>query len=263
MGRVAVDVLELAENANTFTPLGSGEQRLQDPRYVVYLGRSRQPWSTVVQRLRLEPGSVEETVREVRDLLRRFERPSSTWEIGSSATPADLGERLERLGLVPVSDPDVLGMVLSEPPPPAPAEVEVRPVSSADDYRAALEVMHEAFEVPEEAAAAELAAAGETFARWDTSPDSLLYLAWLNGEPVAAARATFTEHGAVLNAGSTRRDTRGRGAYRALVAARWDEAVKRGTPALITQAGAQSAPILKRLGFREVARIRILLDEAS
>ncbi len=217
----------------------------------------------MVQRLRLEPGSIEETLREVRDLLCRLERPSSTWEVGNSATPVDLGERLEDLGLVPVSDPDVLGMVLTDPPPPGPPEVDVRPVESEDDYRVALEVMHEAFEVPEEAAAAELAAAGDTFARWDTSPDSRLYLAWLDGEPVAAARATFTEHGAVLNAGSTRRGARSRGAYRALVAARWDEAVRRGTSALITQAGAQSAPILTRLGFREVARIRILLDEGS
>jgi len=37
---------------------------------------------------------------------------------------------------------------------------------------------------------------------------------------------------------------RGRGAYRALVAARWADAVERGTPALVTQAGAMSKPML-------------------
>jgi hypothetical protein len=45
------------------------------------------------------------------------------------------------------------------------------------------------------------------------------------------------------------------------VAARWADAVERGTPALVTQAGAMSKPILERLGFRQVAEITILLDE--
>jgi len=33
-----------------------------------------------------------------------------------------------------------------------------------------------------------------------------------------------------------------------------------GTPALITQAGRMSVPILERLGFFEVARITVLID---
>ena len=60
--------------------------------------------------------------------------------------------------------------------------------------------------------------------------------------------------------GATLPEARGRGVYRALVAARWEDAVARGTPALVTQAGAQSRPILARLGFRELCEIRILLD---
>jgi hypothetical protein len=44
------------------------------------------------------------------------------------------------------------------------------------------------------------------------------------------------------------------------VRARWDDAVGRGTPALITQAGRMSVPILERLGFFEVARITVLID---
>jgi predicted GNAT family N-acyltransferase len=45
---------------------------------------------------------------------------------------------------------------------------------------------------------------------------------------------------------------RGRGAYRALIAARWDEAVARGTPALAVQAQETSRPILERCGFEVV-----------
>jgi hypothetical protein len=44
------------------------------------------------------------------------------------------------------------------------------------------------------------------------------------------------------------------------VAARWEDAVARGTPLLVTQAGPMSRPILQRLGFREVCELWILLD---
>ena len=53
---------------------------------------------------------------------------------------------------------------------------------------------------------------------------------------------------------------RGRGAYRALIRARWDEAVALGTPALITQGGSMSRPILERLGFERVGEVHMLLD---
>jgi hypothetical protein len=56
---------------------------------------------------------------------------------------------------------------------------------------------------------------------------------------------------------------RGRGIYRALVRARWDDAVAAGTPALCTQAGAMSRPILEGLGFQPVAEHEILLDPTT
>jgi hypothetical protein len=56
---------------------------------------------------------------------------------------------------------------------------------------------------------------------------------------------------------------RGRGIYRSLVRARWDDAVAAGTPALCTQAGAMSRPILEGLGFERVADHEILLDPTT
>ena len=49
---------------------------------------------------------------------------------------------------------------------------------------------------------------------------------------------------------------------RALVRTRWDEAVRRGTPALVVHAAPTSEPILRRLGFEEVCRLRRLRDPA-
>jgi predicted acetyltransferase len=85
--------------------------------------------------------------------------------------------------------------------------------------------------------------------------------AWLDGELVAAGTASATEHGLLLYGGATLPDARGRGAYRALLHARWQNAVENGTPALITQGGSMSRPILERLGFERVGEIHMLLDE--
>lgn len=263
MSAAPSSALDLAEHSNAYTPLGRGEQRLEDARFVVWLGRGRSALSTVVQRLRLEADEVDATVAEVRALLARLDRPSSSWEVSASAAPSDLSDRLERLGLVPHRDAYVVGMVLSEPPPPAPPGIVVRPVATADEYVAALGVQHEAFETPAGARERELVDAARNFELWESSPDSALYLAWVDGEPASAGRATFAQGGVVLNGGATLTRFRGRGAYRALVAARWEDAVRRGTPALVTQAGAMSRPILRRLGFREVAEIRVLIDDPA
>ncbi len=86
------------------------------------------------------------------------------------------------------------------------------------------------------------------------------FLAFVDGTPVAAGYASYTPLGLLLFGGATLPSARGRGAYRALVAARAREAVERGTPVLVTHAGQMSRPILERLGFTPVARIDRLLD---
>ena len=74
--------------------------------------------------------------------------------------------------------------------------------------------------------------------------------------PAATGLAIPSDRGVFLIAGSTAVWARGRGLYRALVRARWDFAVERGTPALVTEAMPDTSyPILTRLGFTEVATI--------
>ena len=90
-----------------------------------------------------------------------------------------------------------------------------------------------------------------------------LYAAWIDGRIAGAGAAYFSPRGFLMAGGSTAHWARGRGAYRALVRARWDDAAARGTPALAVQAGAMSAPILRRLGFETVCRFRRLEDVAS
>jgi len=87
--------------------------------------------------------------------------------------------------------------------------------------------------------------------------------AWIGGRLAGAARAYFSPRGAMLAGGATAPWARGRGAYRALVRARWDDAAARGTPALGVHANERSGPILRRLGFERVLRFRRLEDVAS
>ncbi len=222
------------------------------------MGPGAHPSWNVAQRLRLTPETIDSTLEEVHELLRERGRSACTWEVGNSATPADLADQLRARGLVDDRDPYVLGMVLTDPPPTQPEGIQVREAQNFAEFKAANQVAEEAFggdvSMDDEQLRAryeeKLATGG-----WKT------FVALVDGEIVGSASSTYVEGGVTLNGGAVLPHARGRGAYRALVAARWADAVERGTPALVTQAGAMSRPILERLGFRAVAEITILLDE--
>jgi hypothetical protein len=243
-------LLEVAENANTYTPLGPTDERIVDDRFVLWMGRGDEPGWNVAQRFRLRGDEVEGVRAEIHQLLRARGRTACSWEVGSSATPDDLVDRLLAVGLVDDEPtPLAVGMVLTEPPEQGPVDVEIRRAESDEEHLASARIAAVAFGMPE-----------PTEARPDGDPNNVVYVAYADGEPVARASASFGEHAVSLFGGSTLPEARGRGAYRALVAARWADAVARGTPVLVTQAGPMSRPILARLGFREVCEIRILLD---
>jgi GNAT superfamily N-acetyltransferase len=252
---VSAAILGLAEDANTHTPLGPGQERIERDEFVLWMmPGSGGAHGVVAQRLRLRPERVEPVVAEIRDIVRARGRVELSWEVGSSATPRDLVERLLALGMQLDDDPHLVGVVCSSAPAPGPEVVEVRRVESREEFETGLRIAHTAFGGTIEADV------GEHYRGWRADRSQARYLALVDGRAVGSASATFTPHGAVLNAGATLPDARGLGAYRALVRARWDDAAARGTPALITQAGRMSLPILERLGFREVARITVLVD---
>jgi GNAT superfamily N-acetyltransferase len=88
-----------------------------------------------------------------------------------------------------------------------------------------------------------------------TPGDQPGWIAYVDGEPVAYAGAIPGPLGLFLTGGVTLPEARGRGAYRALVRARWDEAVRLGTPALVVHTEEASRRVLARIGFREVSPI--------
>lgn len=246
---------EIAEYPNSFGPLGPKDERIETDRYTLCIGAGK-TWNTV-QRQRLRVDQIDETLAEVRGFLRARGRDTTQWEVGSSATPVDLVDRLLERGLVRDKEPYAVALVLTKEPPPPAAGVVARRVETFDEYAAANAIQWEAFDSSPEQIAEARADLPE---RWREMV-SVMHAAWIDGEIVAAGSAAPTEHGLLLYGGATLRRARGRGAYRALLYARWEEAARKGTPALITQAGAMSRPILERLGFERVGEVHMLLDE--
>lgn len=254
-------VLEIAENLNMNIPRRPGEDCVIDPRYAAVIGAEPDPHQDVVQRLRLEPTEVAATVAEVRALYAAQGRHQITWEVSSSATPADLAERLLALGMVPdTPEPRAVGMVLTRPLAQAASAITVKKVTTFDEYRIASDIFLRGFGGKEGESESATEALLRRFERERAVDVSARYLAFLGDAPVAAADALYLDAAVVMCGGATEPSARGKGAYRALIAARWEEGRRRGTPMLVTQAGAMSRPILLRLGFEEVAEIRIFLD---
>jgi predicted GNAT family acetyltransferase len=253
------DLLRLAEAPNAYEPLGSGEQLITRDSFMLFLGRGDHAGANTVQYLRLTPEALPSIVSEVRALARAHGRQALTWEVATSATPSDLAARLQQLGMAPASPPKAVIMALREPPPSPPSEITVTRVASIADFRTFVSITHEVFGMLDRLES-ELIRIDRDGAADLADMRFRRYLAWSEGTAIAAASATFTDAGVMLHAGSTRSEYRGRGAYRALVAARWEEAVQHGTPQVVTRSGPLSRPILQRVGFTELAEIAFLVD---
>jgi hypothetical protein len=83
---------EVAEYPNSFGPLGPRDERIETDRYTLCMGAGKK--FNTVQRQRLKPDEIDDTLNEVRGLLRERSREVTQWEVGSSATPADLVDQL-------------------------------------------------------------------------------------------------------------------------------------------------------------------------
>jgi hypothetical protein len=176
----------------------------------------------------------------------------ASWWLRDDA-PNDVAGRLLARGLtIEPDDYEIDGLLLTAEPPPGPPGVQARPLDAQDDITAAQELQWEVFRTPP-----------EHRRPWQPAEDERLYGAWVDGRLAGAGRSYFTPLGAMMAGGATAEWARGRGAYRALVRARWDDAAARGTPALGVHAKDTSSPILRRLGFERVLGFRRLQDVPS
>jgi hypothetical protein len=246
---------EVAEYPNSFVELRPGQERIETDRYTLCMEPSK--LASTVQRQRFSADQIDAVLEEVRALLRERGRTETQWEVGSAARPQRLVSMLLDRGLRLDADPVAIALALSHEPPPPPPDLTARRVQTYEEYAGAKQVQWLAFgATPERIADEQARLRGE----YETAP-RLMHGVWLDGELVSAGSCAPTDHGLALFGGATLPGWRGRGAYRALVHARWVEAQTRGLPALLTQGGSMSRPILERLGFEAVGRVDMLVDE--
>ncbi len=228
--------------------MGSASRRIVDQRYRIEIGPDPDPDMNIVSRLRLSGHDVPEAVADARRAFRAAGRTEATWEVGSGASPGDLLSRLRALGMTDHAAMLALACT-GEPATPAEGIATERVESDAqlDEVRA-------------------IFADGDG---WRPSDDWLRgdgsvtrYLARIDGTAVATADITWLDHDRAVFLGGalTLPAFRGRGAYRALVHRRWQDAAERGRDVLVTQSEPMSQPILLGVGFEVVGEITVLLD---
>jgi GNAT superfamily N-acetyltransferase len=175
------------------------------------------------------------------------------WKYYSYDQPAELPGRLEAAGFV--ADPaetllvaEIADLNLDVSPP---AGVELATVTDARGAAAVVGVHDEVFGGDHAAIGSAIMAALES------QPRPVQAVVAVAGDTaISAGRVEFPEDSdfASLWGGGTLLNWRGRGVFRSLVAYRARLARERGYRYLQVDASADSCPILKRLGFAELAR---------
>jgi GNAT superfamily N-acetyltransferase len=244
-------VAELAEDAAAHVLPRPGFETIRRDEFFFEAGRHR----ASMQRLRLD--DVEATVAWARDECARRGITHCEWWVGWSATPPDLVGRLTGLGFAPDDEEAMLtGMTIDREPPAAP-HVDVRRIETLDQQLAALEVSWDVWQLPDAERASRRDYERERFDPYGTVHHFAAYQA---DRPVGFGRAIDMASGVALMGGDVLPSARRRGVYRALVHARWEHAVARGTPLLVVQAGHMSEPVLKGLGFRAHGVLELFVD---
>ncbi|WP_030676579.1 GNAT family N-acetyltransferase [Streptomyces sp. NRRL B-1347] len=186
-------------------------------------------------------------VRLFGGLGREFE-----WKLYSHDLPADLPKRLLDAGFT--AEPAETLMVTEVDALPldaaVPEGIELVPVTDEAGVRLMVAAHDRAF-------GSDGAALGrQVLDQLTTAPDTLAVVVAMAGdEPVSSARIEFrpgTDF-AGLWGGGTVAEWRGRGVYRSLIAHRARIAAARGVRYLQVDASSESRPILRRLGFTELA----------
>lgn len=256
-------LMPFAEDPGAFVAIGPDEERILSDRYCVTFSPGGHFWSTSVERLRFGADGIEGSVAEIRDLMTARGRKAAAWRVGPSSTPQGLHDLLLALGMEAESDDSSVILVLTEPPRVTPSPFDVRIVSTYEEHLATIEVGNKAFGFPDADALDECRRARATFESERDGGHCVRLLALDGDRPVATGRGWFSRFGIYLGGGATLPSDRGRGAMSTLIGAAWEEAVRRGTPALVTHGGRMAAPAMERIGFRSVGRVRHLIDRRS
>ena len=185
--------------------------------------------------------AIDAEIERYRAVRRDFE-----WKVFGHDAPRDLKARLEARGFE-AGEVECLCVLDLDDVRPAPPDPPIALIDNPADLEAVGLVRDAVWGADErghmDQLAAEMKAVGDRLR---------VYVAHDGGRPASVAwlRMPDGSRFASLWGGSTLPEHRGRGLYRALVAARAAEARRRGYRWLTIDAGPMSLPIVRRLGFR-------------
>jgi len=223
------------------------------------------PGPNSVSWIRCNPDEADVAIEEARATVAARNLPVM-WVIDPDTLPADFATRLEAHGFRPdPHGPEAAVMVLS-----ASATIDAPTVSGLElvdaladpaAFKAANDAAAEAFDSTHRGDDPELVAMNERRRKDSVAAGNRrLLLATVHGEPAGSGSLSlFPPRGAFINGGAVRPKFRGKGVYRALVAARLEIARREGAAGLVVHAGSMSKPILSQLGFTPVSWRRFYL----
>jgi GNAT superfamily N-acetyltransferase len=240
-------------------------RRIITPEFTLLLSPSTAMSTT--SHIRTTADRLDATIAEVRRQLRDAGYTRTAWQVGASSRPQGLGRMLLERGFVPATrppyEPRMTAMALAAPPAMTDVDpaIEVRLVRDIEEFRGVIRLAMEVFnESPEDAAG--WFEAVPTFWAAHDGINRYTHMALLEGRLVGFGFALVCGPGVLLGGSGVLESARGRGVYRALVAARWHEAARLGHSGLLIHAGAMSRPILERCGFEVVCDVEQFDDAA-
>jgi GNAT superfamily N-acetyltransferase len=266
MGAVSQPALREFGNAWRQPP-APGIEVIETPRYrIVFQQDFPIAGPNSISWIKCSTDDADQLIDEVRDIVAPRGLPMM-WILDPTTRPANFADFLLARGIKPdPGSPEVAVMVL-----PVTARIEAPPVAGlelrdgladAQSFRAVDAVNVEAFgglPLPDDPARA----ARLERRRRDqiAAGNRRVILATVAGEPAGSSGMTlYPPDGAIINGGGVRPGFRGRGVYRAMVAARLEMARAAGAAGLVVWGGEMSAPILARLGFEKVGWRRFYRD---
>lgn len=190
-------------------------------------------------------GAIARQLEYFKDLGRPVE-----WRLFDYDQPPDLARRLAAHGFEAGEAETILTLELALAPPAllAPAAAHVHRLEGLADLEEVQALLEEVWEM-------EMPWFTPRMVRLLGEDAAVVYGAYADGRLASAAWLLLTPRSrfAGLYGGSTRAAYRGRGFYKALLAARAQEALARGRKFLTIDAGPMSQPIVERLGFQVLA----------
>lgn len=179
---------------------------------------------------------------------------SGTWWLDPESLPADLGDRIERIGLVPEALAAMRIEASDVPDLELPMGVTLGWVVDEASMRDATRLAATGFGIPGElgeAVADVLAPLG--------APGSPVrtVVAELDGRPVASALGIGLGRSVVIGNVATLEDARGRGIGRAVTIAVLRDAMERGARFGVLESSDLGHPVYRRIGFRDVAALQV------